>query len=277
MVLLYRLVACLILSHALVLHAESTEISKDITLVYITDDTIEQIGSFPFSRAEYGKFIDAIYENYDPKVVYIDLFLVDENKQSPDSDSALAQSLHGKQGIIFGAMIGKREIDHSVYANSQWENVGSGNTYPMEGALLPIPELMRQGAHASFSTVNLNEEGHFDRFPTLFVNEGTFYPSTPLAAASLYLGDKDRLLESLERDSNGGFRVVLEHRFPKFTFHQVLEGEVPAEYINGRIVMLGAIFSGAGDLLPVGQTSLMQGTEYVANATQTILDSTKQD
>jgi len=261
--------------------SEDWPLSNDITLVYITDDTIEELGSFPFNRKVYADYLNALYEHYDPAVAYMDIFIVDPNKDLPESDVALAEAVKGKDNVIFGAIPGKRKLSMETLAglgNSIWAG-NMDQAYKINGALLPLDPILENGATAAMAYATLNEQGHFDSFPVGFYVRGIPLPTTPVAMvrdyAALSPEDQSLMIKAIATDKHGNFKVDYDHRFATLDLLEILNGTANPDLINGRIVILGAFFSGGADVKPIGRNYLISGAEMTAHATQTLLDAFK--
>ena len=120
-------------------------LSADITLVYITDATVEEIGSFPLTRYRYAAFIDAVCAGYSPKCVYIDLLITTPSKETPEGEEALATSVKGKKDLAFCSAIGKNAVDHTPYSGSTMTVGGRPAVVKSQGAQLPLAEIASNG------------------------------------------------------------------------------------------------------------------------------------
>lgn len=258
-------------------------LSDDITLVYITDQTIREIGSFPLTRDRYGAFIDAVYGGYAPKCVYIDLLITTPSKETPEGDECLAESVAGKKDLAFCSAVGKTPVNHPSYSGSSVTINGDPAAVKSQGGHFPLPELTSNGALVAISSIFSNHKGLMDSFPTVLDIAGDSYLSTPLLLSMLYLDMPRSTLSggpgaltvqgrSVTVDGKGQFAVDFGHSFRTCTYADVLSKRAPRDLMDGKIVMLGVAYTGAGDFLATPAGTRVQGTEYAAHATQTLVD-----
>jgi len=264
-------------------HGPRMPLSDDITLVYITDQTVKQIGSFPLTRDRYAAFIDAVYGGYAPKCVYIDLLITTPSRETPEGDRDLAESVKGKRNLAFCSAVGKSPVNHSRYSGSSVTISGEPAAVKSQGGHFPLPELASNGALAVISSIFPNHKGLMDSFPTVLDIAGHLYLSTPLLLSVLHLDIPRSSLSGSARaltvqgrsitvDGKGQFAVDFGHSFGTCTYDDVLSKRAPGDLIDGKIVMLGVVYTGAGDFLATPAGPRVQGTEYAAHATQTLVD-----
>lgn len=257
-------------------------ISEDIVLVYITDDTIDRYGSFPFTRDRYGLFISSLYESYKPKSAYIDVIISEPSKETPQLDQVLIDAVKDKPNLFLCAAISKRKVDHQAYRSSAFSRLRVANSVKSKGGLFPIKPLVSNGAQLSVSSIYPAKDGYYDAMPTVFSIGKHQYLSTPLALAESYMGFE--ILESnkngpitlngksLVTDSKGGFKVSFSHKFGQFAMHDIIDKRISPKLVNGKIVMLGILYTGGVDYLPTRKQLRMAGTEFTAHATQTLIE-----
>lgn len=279
MKILLVLLSCFAALSAFAQRKDDWPLSKDITLVYITDETIREVGSFPFNRKVYGEFIDAVYTNYKPAAVNINFYIVDYNADLPKGDAALADAAKDKDDLFFAAIVGDA-VQNEPDEKSAWLVMPSRSSRTSEGAFFPLPTILNNGARTAFTNAYLNEQGYYGAYPTIISVDGLPYPSMPLALAAAYhdLPDTEQgdfvqaILQGMEISPNGEFKIDYDHRFTALPMHEIIRGEANPRLVDGRIIIFGANFSGGGDQLPIGRNYLIPGSEVVANATQTLLD-----
>ncbi len=117
--------------------------------------------------------------------------------------------------------------------------------------------------------------------------EGDFLPSLPVRAAAAYLGVAwrkvalalgvgvhigDRMVPT-----DRAMRLLINYRgpprtFPSFSFADLLAGRMAPKNLSGRVVLIGASFTGSGDSYaqPFSSTQ-MPGVERLANIIDTII------
>ncbi len=156
----------------------------------------------------------------------------------------------------------------------------------VSGLLLPNAELLARAAGSGHINIVLEPDGGLRRGHPVIGYGGAYYPSLPLAAAMRFaaLGNdqvvvnlgEDLVLEDrsipLDRES----RLTINHygpsgRFPSFSFRDVKAGEIDPAALAGKLVIISAAPSGAGDKFSTPFTSQLSGAELVATITDNLL------
>jgi adenylate cyclase len=240
-----------------------------VTIIALDDPAVSLIGSYPVPRSTLATLIDEI-SGFDPKVIAMDLLLVDRSQ--PDDDRKLAASLAKTTTLLAGA---------AVFAS------GRQLTGPANGSTLDrIPDaasfLLPQQEFADVSAVGIvnvaTDQSGTPRFiPMLFKKGDEVQPAFPLRAAAL-AANTDPLFVA------GGITLGARHvrtdigqTFP-LTFYgprgtiktisaaQVLEGQLRKEDIAGKIIVIGATVTGGGDVFPTPFDQVLPGVEVISTA-----------
>lgn len=254
----------------------------DITIVTINKETVEKIGPYPFSRDRYADFIEAIYGSYNPKCVYFNLLISQYQQGSMESNQKLFYAINKKQNIFFSAMVSNAVVEHSVYTESQLNDIKYNRVWRAEGAVFPLPEMTRNGAYTAISDVGLNKKGIVEMMPTLVQIDGYNYLSTPLFLTIKYLGispadifsghSLGTGIKKVRSDRNGWFEIDFNHTFQKYSYHEVLNQKVHKEMIDSRVILFGIDFPELESYLRISNSKKIAGVEVIANATQTLID-----
>jgi adenylate cyclase len=88
-----------------------------VTIVAIDDTIVKLAGSYPLPRAEIARIIEAI-ARLEPKVIAIDLLLVD--KGVADGDAALAKALGASPTVLAGAAVFSNIVQPSQRTTGHW-------------------------------------------------------------------------------------------------------------------------------------------------------------
>lgn len=256
--------------------------SNDITIVYIDDKTVTEIGPYPFSRDRYADFIDSIYSNYTPKCLYLNLLISEQQEGSSQGDSKLISSIAGKPNLFFSARTSNAAVDHDSYEASLFNEITSNRRWVTQGALLPLAEIAQGGAFASISDVGLNRRGVVEGVPTVVRIDGNNYLSTPLFLSMVYLdlspgqafrnGDLYYGKHRVKTDSQGWYDIDFRHTFKSYSYHEILANTASKKDIDRRIVMLGLDVPAIEAYLEVGRDRKTTGVEVIAHAAQTLID-----
>ncbi|HUB97051.1 MAG TPA: adenylate/guanylate cyclase domain-containing protein [Stellaceae bacterium] len=154
-------------------------------------------------------------------------------------------------------------------------------------ALMPLPPLAAAAAGLGHVDLAFDLDGAPRYDYTALPFAGDFFPSLPLRAAAAYLGldwadvplapGAGVTLGTIQIPTDRGMRLLIDYRgprgtFPTYSFADLVAGKVPADRLRGRIVLIGASFTGNADsnAQPFGNTP-MPGTERMANIIDTIL------
>ncbi|MBN2323997.1 MAG: CHASE2 domain-containing protein [Spirochaetes bacterium] len=256
--------------------------SSDITIVYIDEKTVEEIGPYPLSRDRYADFIDSIYSNYVPKCLYLNLLITQYQKGASQSDSRLLSSVVGKPNLFFSAMTSGAGVNHDPYAASRFNEITYNHVWMAQGALFPLAKIARSGAFTSISDVGLNKRGLVEGVPSVVRIDGNNYLSTPLFLSITYLGLTSGQVfrngelyfgnRKIKTDKQGWYDIDFSHNFTSYSYHEILTDSASRDDIDGRIVMLGLDVPALERHLEVGRNRKITGVEVIANATQTLID-----
>jgi len=240
-----------------------------VTIVAIADAVVKQGGSYPLARIDLARVIDTI-SRLQPKVIALDLLLVDRG--TDDGDEALARSLTERPSVIAAA---------AVFAQSS-QSIAAEKDGPLAGLpqaerfLLPLSRFADL-AEIGIVNVTTDRSGIPSSMPMLFRTQDRIEVSFALRVAALAAGkeatiEPNRLLigeRSVATDSNH----VLPISFygPRRTIRtisaaSVLTGEVAADAIRDRVVVVGATVTAAGDVFPTPFDPVMPGVEVSSTA-----------
>jgi adenylate cyclase len=238
-----------------------------ITIVAIDDKVVQQEGAFPLSRTTLAKIIDAI-AILNPKVIAVDLLLVDPGPG--DGDQILARSLSGRASVIAAA---------AVFAGgSQWVTDGDLLTRvpSAERFLLPL-DIFAEVASIGVVNVATDRSGTPRFFPMLFRAGDRIEASLPLRAAAIAAGTNPEiepnrvLLGQRSIPTDIGHVLPLAFYGPRGTIRtisasDVLAGRLDPTGVQDRIVVVGAIVTGGGDVFPTPFDSVLPGVEVISTA-----------
>jgi len=260
----------------------TTSLCDDITIIAINKETVEKLGPFPFTRDKYADIIEALYDSYRPKCVFLNLLIAQYKKDESKTDKLLVDAVRGKPNLFFSGMVSDIVAEHGSYENSQFDITDYRRIYDAGGAVFPLQEIVQNGAFMSISDLGINKDGIAEAMPTVVQIDGNNYLSTPLFLTAVYLGadPRDILIKNslrygknkIKPDSSGWFRIDFEHTFEEYSYHDVVNGTAPQASINGRIILIGIINPGLEPYIPVGSVRAVAGVEVIANATQTLID-----
>jgi adenylate cyclase len=239
-----------------------------VTIVAIDDATVRLGGSYPLPRAEIAKIVEAI-ARLEPKVTAIDLLLVD--KRPADGDAELAKSFEGRPTVLAAAAVFSNTLQPSADNDGPLARLPKADRF-----LLPLPAFADH-AEVGIANVATGQTGTPLSVPMLFRTDDKIELSFPLRVASIAIGERltiepGRLLFGDRPIATASdYALPISYYGPRHTIRTVsaaslIDGSIDKEAIQGRIVVLGATATGAGDFFPTPFDSLMPGVEIISTA-----------
>ena len=152
-----------------------------LTIIAIDDETARQEGGYPIPRASLARIVDTV-ASFGPKVIAVDLLLVDPGPEA--GDEALARSLSRSNSVIAAA---------AVYAESkQWmtaEGDGPLARVPSADRLLQPLKRFTDVAAVGVANVVTESSGTARFFPMVFRSGDRIEASLPLRVAAVASGE----------------------------------------------------------------------------------------
>lgn len=229
-----------------------------ILIVEIDNRSLASIGKWPWSRDNHAQLINRLADA-GAKVIAYDVLFVEP--ASPAEDSALAQAMAQHGNVILPVLYdtpGSNGADHDIILPVQSlaraaSNMGSVNLLFDEDGLVRRAQIETR-----------SDQGRFEHLmeQTYRVTTGKASPAfTKVTAAN----DVDSILIPFQKA--GSFRRV--------SFASMVAGEVPAQFVKGKIVLVGMTADGQGDRHPVAAAvgSTMSGVEIQANLLNGLLNN----
>ena len=241
-----------------------------VTIVEIDDAVVKQRGVYPLARTDLARMVETI-ARLQPKVIAIDLLLVDNSTQ--DADESLARSLAAHPCVIAAAAIFP-DSSQSVPAENE---EGPLARLPLaEAFLLPIRKF---ADHAQIGIVNVatDRTGTPRSIPMLFRSADMIELSFALRVASQAVGTEPTIEPNRLLLDQRSIPTDLDHALP-ITFYgprrtirtigaaSVLAGDVAADVIRNRIVVIGSTVAGGADFFSTPFEPLLPGVEVISTA-----------
>ncbi|WP_029585243.1 CHASE2 domain-containing protein [Bradyrhizobium sp. URHD0069] len=240
-----------------------------VTIVAIDDVTAGKKGGYPLPRADLAAIVDAI-ARFEPRVIAVDLLLLDHGNGR--GDAALAQVFDKRPTAIAAAAV----FPEAKQLIATEEGGPVAGLPRAERFLLPLKEF---ADHAAVGVVNLttDKSGTPRGAPMLFRTDDKIELSFPLRVAALATGSEP----TIEADSMmlAGRHIPMDigHVLPLIFYGRhgtirtisassLLDGEVAAEAVRNRIVVIGATVTGSGDVFSTPFDPVMPGVEIIATA-----------
>ena len=244
--------------------------AEDIVIVAIDEQSLREIGRWPWSRRIHAQLIRQL-SAAEARVIGLDIVFAEPETSDPGADAELASALAANGHVVLPLLNEQHRIGDELRET------------------LPIPPLRTAAAGIGHVDVELDLDG-IARSVFLKAGLGSSCWST-LALAMLELGDPTagRALPGeraphTDPPSPGAwrrdYRILIPFvgppgSFPHFSYRDVLRGDYPPATFRGKFVLVGATASGMADALPTplsAYSRLMPGVEYNAN----VLDALRQ-
>ncbi|MCJ2182574.1 CHASE2 and HATPase_c domain-containing protein [Novosphingobium sp. 1949] len=231
--------------------------SDRIVLVTIDDESVARLGRWPWPRAVHARVLESLAHAHAAAVAYDILFT---ETARPDEDQALARALRDAGNVALPMLFeapgrNGRTIDVTrpiPLVASAARSLGQVALFPdSDGTARSVPLSLRVDGHLwphLMEETYRIAEGHPSPLYTRHAAQGTFLATIPFPPTS------------------GHFRTL--------SFASVLTGEVPPEFLDGQIVLVGVTASGLGDrfTVPSRAGGIISGIELQANVLNALLN-----
>ncbi|MGI6778986.1 MAG: CHASE2 domain-containing protein [Acetivibrionales bacterium] len=246
-------------------------VDTNIKIISIDDESLEKLGRWPWPRAYYADLISKLSEGR-PAVIGVDIILSDETT-NPEDDARLAESIKACGNVVL-----------PVYGDfEKYTSLDNMNAINMTEPL----DVLKEVSHTGHINTFADRDGVVRKALLYFNFEGKQVSSFSWEIYRLYKRNTEGIEPGLEHvPLTGGNRFNIDFaqgpgEFESIPFHSVLNGDVPPEYFEGSIVLVGPYTVGiAKDMYftPLDHQEPMYGVEIHANIIQALLyRSFKQD
>ncbi|HHY73790.1 MAG TPA: CHASE2 domain-containing protein [Bacillus bacterium] len=267
---------------------DEKEVSHDIVILAIDDESLTEVGKWPWPRSVIADTIDKL-ASAGAKGIFVDV-LFSEPSQDKAQDEVLAQVVNQHDNIFLAA--------NFVFKGKQQQNTNELAYDMINWPAVPIDK-------AQVGHINVIEDR--DRVVRNIMlgikgNQNEVIPAISVKLANLLLQDEGREITwndenewfigdkkiptgarndirfsystKPQEDSNEvGF---LGKKFDTIPIYQVINGDFPPEYFEDTIVLIGPYTAGLQDqyTTPMSEITKMNGVEIHANIIQSFLDGT---
>ncbi len=227
--------------------------SDNIVVVTIDDESLQELGRFPWDRAMYAPFLDMLNQpGYEPKAIAFDVLF--NEPSNPDSDAAFAEALSQYDNVILPAVgVTEGDFDNRTEA--------SPDEYLKAFKIdRPIPELAEHAELANINRVVSPDSVIRQTWLKIQDQEGNIVPSLAYKAAQMAGADLSKY--DGMTDPSGRFddkvaaknTITIDYQFTALdmektpvSFVRVLNGEIDPEYFKDAIVLVGFTAAGLSD------------------------------
>jgi len=233
-----------------------------IVVIAIDDESLEKLGRWPWSRKIHAELIDTLAKG-NPAVIFLDMIL-SEPSDDPGEDGSLAKAVKN-----FGRVI--------IPSYGVLDKTAKGGLITASQIVEPVPVLKENTLQAHINTFQ-DSDGIVRRTLPRLVYNGEIIECAALKAYRIYaetVGETD-ISENIPVDEWNMMYIHYtgEPQSVEFhSYHRVLEGEIPPEYFEDKIVLVGPYTVGIGDyyLTSIDRQVPMYGVEIHANIIQNLL------
>jgi len=247
------------------------DVSDDIVIIAIDDESLNQIGRWPWPRSTHARLINQL-ERESPGVIGLDIIFSEPDPNNPLSDVLLSRAIRSSGKVVL-----------PVFMTQE-----SNNAYPIEA--LPLPEFTGSAAALGHVHIDVSDDGIARR---VYLKEGIGEPHWLHYSLAL-LSVTDRAVELVPEQPvsdqqlayspmqwSREYPFLIPYAGPpghvrQIGYAQVLAGEYPQNLFKDKIVLIGTTAEGLGDALPTplsGNGGNMPGIEIIANVTDAILNN----
>ena len=228
-------------------------LSGRVIIVAIDNDSINTFGRWPWRRNLHAELVNRISEQH-PAAIGLDILLSEPDLQHTEDDQRLATAIM-HSGVVTLPVIFSE----------------SGQTKYVQ---TPIALLARQAAGLGHVHLNIDNDGVVRSALMQQEIGGIRYPHFSLSL----LETAGHLSQAISAPSATQLIAYAGKAgyFPRFSYRDVIEGNIPADIFRDKLVLVGATASGIGDqyATPVsGDGQLMPGVEILANIVESHLSN----
>lgn len=244
---------------------------EDVIIVAIDQDSLSQIGRWPWSRQVHANLLQRLKPEQ-PAAIGFDVIFAEADQSNPAADKELADAIAASNNVVLPVLL------ETVRANGQLIET------------LPMQELMMHAADVGRVHAELDEDSIAR---SVYLYEGIEKPIWQLfSQAVLNVAEKKPSKNNFSVPSNqtmlNQYNLARQDQrrvnflgppghFNQLSYVQVLNGEFPNGIFNQKILLIGATALGMNDLLttPVsGQRQPMAGVEFHANVLEALRNDT---
>jgi len=239
--------------------------SDDIVIVAIDERSLHALGRWPWPRDVHAELLEGLAAAR-PRAVFFDIFLPESSAVAP-RDARLADAM--KLVPTYLPLLVAEQLQPQP--RKRWP-----------GFLPPLPEFAAVARGVGHASLNLDPDGVAR---TLYLEEG--YPGYLQPYVGALLAQKARMPtlpvppappgpDSQWQQKNPVRLLIAGPRgtYPTVPYISVLRGEVPPEFLRGKLVLIGATAPALGDGVATpnaGPSGELPGVEVHANAIDGLL------
>jgi adenylate cyclase len=245
-----------------------------VVIVAIDDETLSDSGGGAPTREMMARIVRSL-AGFHPQSIAIDIAFI--KPRDPDADSELAAALKASPTVV--AAIGDFDAAESSGAPAGSNDLALAPT--PSSVLWPI-EAIRDAAQVGLANVSTDSSGVPRYIPMIYRTPDGLIPSFALAAASQALQAEpvfgpDRIeIAGQSRATDLGYHLPLRFYGPEGSFTRIsavelLRGDLDAEALRGKVVVVGVTAAGAADAFATPFDRVAPGVDVFATAIGNLL------
>lgn len=223
----------------------------DIVIIAVDDDSVAQLGYWPWRRAIHAQLLGHLKE---AKAVGVDVLLSETNPAYPEDDELLAAAIAENGRIVLPYVL--PDYGHEI--------------------LGPLPVLRKNAAADGYINISPDTDGIIRSMRLQrTLPDGNRHQHLTISMLATAGEQSTAARKSMEQPAT----LLIPYigpagSFATYRYAQVLSGEIPAERFHDKYVLIGSWASGLGDTFftPWSTQGLpMSGVEILANGLQASL------
>lgn len=242
----------------------STSAPDDIVIIAIDQESLNEIGNWPWPRAVHASLLDRL-TTAKPKIIIFDVLFTDPDRFNPENDEALRLALKKNGRVILPVNLEPLQI---------------GGQFTER---LPLPGFTEGAVGLGHVNVDLDADGILRKVNLNIGLGDAFWPH--LTFSALALAQPESMLEFGKTEEPFSFESIYSWKtqkdrqylipflgppgsFTHISYSDILLGRIPPDLLRNKVVLIGATATGLGDYLPTpmtGTLSGMSGVEINAN------------
>lgn len=251
----------------LAISAQHHAARDDIVIVAIDDASITAIGRWPWRRTVLAELVSRIAAGQ-PRVIGLDVILTERDTRYPKDDAVLARSLAAAGNVVLPALA---------------EPSGGGMVvrYPLAGLGAGVGHI-----NLTVDTDGVARQVYLQEGPEPALQAGLPHLAAVMASwggaprpVAAYRHEAASVVDTFGWERRYRLRIPFAGppgTFARISARDVLDGRADPAMFRGKAVLLGAMATGIGDVLPTPVARDghgMSGVEILANTLQTLQEN----
>ncbi|WMD19279.1 CHASE2 domain-containing protein [Achromobacter seleniivolatilans] len=232
------------------------EADPDILIVAIDDASIDTLGRWPWRRAVHAALLDRLQG---ARAVGLDLIFAENDTVNPNDDLILANSIRRNGHTVLPVVLDRLHRPTAIE--------------------VPIPALAQAAASEGFINARIDSDGVVREAVLSTQFRGDRW--NHMAISMLEVGGQAEQAQRLLQRAGPDATILIPYagrtaHMRTVSYLSVLRGDLPAEELRGKYVLVGAWATGLGDAYPTPVShdiSGMSGVEIIANLLQAARDN----